>query len=161
MARRPSPMVCATCAHHRDSHSYAAELGFACLVESCSCVGFVKNEKPKPLTAPAGVRTIRPVRVTPHALARARRRHHYADDELDGRELEHAIAADVRAAFDAGRVSTSAPRWARLWRGRLLKAKARQQYVWNADESLLWVVSREEAEDVVITAMHRTVTVPS
>lgn len=137
-------MIC-VCGHHRDWHK--PDCGRC--EPGAACPGF--DQGPPVETT----KQLRPVLVTAHALERALIRRHYAGDDVTKRELEQGMIAEVRAAFAAGRASTVLPRWARRFKERLRNGTEGQRYVWNADETLVWVVKREPREDVIVTSLQR------
>lgn len=103
------------------------------------------------------------VRVTAHAVLRARARRHFA--LLAGLEVERLIGLEVREAIMAGRVSREKPAWTKLVRrsevmngclsSKPVQCREGTQFVWNHDETLGWIVKREGPVTVVLTSLHR------
>jgi hypothetical protein len=102
------------------------------------------------------------IQVTSHAVDRARERRHYG--QLARHELARMIELEIALAISAGRVATAKPAWTRLitkqemhtgLNGKTLALKPGEQFVWNTDETLGWVVKRERGTTIVVTSLHR------
>jgi hypothetical protein len=102
------------------------------------------------------------IQVTAHAVDRARERRHYG--HLERHELARMIELEVALAISARRVATSKPAWTRLvtkaeihngLSAKSLALKPGEQFVWNQDETLGWVVKRDRGTTVVLTSLHR------
>lgn len=100
--------------------------------------------------------------VTAHAVERAQERRHFAS--LQRHELNRLIELEVALAVSAGRVSSTKPAWTKLvtraemhngLSPKCVPLKPGEQFVWNAAETLGWIVKRESGRVVVLTSLHR------
>lgn len=93
------------------------------------------------------------VRVTVHAIARARERCPELA-YLRSEDLRRLISADVREAIDADRRAVTRPRWL-LAAHHVTRDKAgrTQRFVWPACESRAYVVQEQRDELVVLTTL--------
>lgn len=98
--------------------------------------------------------TARRVRVLSHAIESYRARRPL--DRRSTRELRNVFAAEVAAAFAAGRTATRKTRLFGLYRERGSTIKPHQRFVWDADEQLGWIVACED-ELVVVTTLTRSI----
>jgi hypothetical protein len=93
------------------------------------------------------------VRVTRHAIDRASTRHRL---ELDRSEIEHGIEAEVKSALAAGRRANHKPEWWPLMYGeKRTQLPAGDWFVWSADCSRAWIISKRERHWLVITSLSR------
>lgn len=103
------------------------------------------------------------VTVTAHAVDRAKERKHFA--HLEWSELTRMIELEVALAISERRIANHKPPWTRLVtasevRNHRLSTKHLQCdpgsfFVWNAAETLGWIVKRERGATVVVTSLHR------
>lgn len=96
-----------------------------------------------------------PIRVTDHALERARERH--ADLRLLGeRELLRTICREVGAALRHDRVAKTAPREtldATFDRRQKVRDEGWARFAWNAGRSRVYFLRRQQHQFVVVTVL--------
>lgn len=94
------------------------------------------------------------IRVTDHALERARQRHGDLR-QLTERELLRLICREVGAAMRCERVAKTAPREVLLAdEGYSKRSKAKwARYAWNASRSRVYVFRRTQGVHLVVTVL--------
>lgn len=96
----------------------------------------------------------RPLVVLPHAIKRARQRFQLADST--DRMIERYLCAEVRAALEAGRIKDHKPKAWRLYGERsCVLDHVIDRFVWDVAEERAWILRRESARDVIVTALSR------
>jgi len=94
------------------------------------------------------------IRVTAHAIRRARERAPAAFDQPTPGAVANAIAAEVGAALADGRFAKTKPRWAAGGPGPRHKTRApSERFAWDVDTSRCWVIKINAETTIVKTLL--------